>query len=150
MLSPEEFQKKYDTTFKQIHPESFLKTVSKEDREMFEDVEILTGINLTKRINKFNNFGRKNKGKKYNTIKQRMITSFNKYCDEKIASGEIDELWEKMFNSSKRGNFNFAKLFMDRAMGKEEENIKLKVEDIKFKVELDKNSLDRKNKNKSK
>ena len=144
MLDPELFKDKYQTNYKQIHEESFLDSVHPDDREMFEDSEILTGKNVNGKVNKFNNFGKKNKGKKYNTIKQRMITSFNKFCDEKISSGEIDELWEKMFLSSKRGSFNFAKYFMDRAMGVEPENMNLKVDgDINFSFEPDEKSVKR-------
>ena len=149
MLSKEEFEKKYNSKWEQKYEESFLDTVDPADREMFDDVEILTGRNMNGKVNKFNRLGKDNKGKTYNTIKQRMITSFNKFCDEKISSGEIDLLWERVFKSGKGGNFNFAKLFLDRSIGKEEENINLNG-DMTFSFEPDKKSIKRKKENKEK
>jgi hypothetical protein len=66
------------------------------------------------------------------------MTSFKKYMDKKISEEEIDELWEKIWKSSKRGSFNFTKLLMDRLMGKEEENINVKIDDISFKMDPNK------------
>ena len=136
MLDKDIFKEKYDTTYKQIHEESFLETVDKEDRDMFEDAEILTGRNSNTKVNKFNTFGKKNKGKKYNTIKQRCITSFSKYIDNKLSEGKEDEIWDRIWNSTAKGNYQFAKLLTDRMMGKEEENINLDVSgDINFIVD---------------
>ena len=138
MLKPEDFSKKYNTTYKQIHEEEFLDTVSTEDKNMFEESEILTGKNINGKINKFNNFGKKNKNKKYNTIKQRCITSFNRYIDNKIAEGKEEEIWDRIWESSKNGDFQFAKLLSDRMLGKEQEQVKLEIDDLSFTVKEDK------------
>lgn len=137
MLSEQEFKTKYGTDYGQVHEEEFLTEVSPEDKDTYEDSEILTGKNINGKMNKFNNYGKSNKGKKYNTIKNRMITSFNKFLDNKIATGEIDEIWERIYKSSKAGNFNFAKLLLERSMGKIEEHINIKTEgEIKIKLNI--------------
>ena len=149
MLNPEDFKTKYQTKLAQIHEESFLDTISEEDREIYTDAEILTGKNTNGKINKFNNFGRKNKGKKYQTVRLKTISSFKKFIDGKITHDEMDDIWEKLWLSSKRGNFNFMKLLLERTMGKEQENINIKTEEpITFTLDIDDNSKNRQKKNK--
>jgi len=151
MLSKNEFEKKYKTKNKQRYEESFLETVSKEDRELYSDVEILTGRSTgaynRNIVNKFYQNGY-NLGKKYKTTRRKMNESFNKYMEGKLASGEITEIWDRVFRSSKKGDFNFTNMLLNRALGKEAEKIDLTIEDISFKIELDDNSKDRLNRNK--
>lgn len=136
MLDPEEFQKKYNTTYSQIREESFLEQVSEEDKEIYDSSEILTGKNRSSQINKFNNFGKKNLGKKYSTVRGRAIASFKKFIDQKISQEELDDIWDRIWLSSKRGNFNFSKLLLERMLGKEEEQVNIKVGNIKVELNI--------------
>lgn len=139
MLDPEIFQEKYETTLKQRQEESFLDEVSEEDRAMWTDVEILTGKDSNNRINKFNNFGKKNIGKKYNTLKSRLNTELQKYIDGKLSRGELEELWDNLFKEANNGNTQLAKLVVDRVYGKQEENVNLKLDgEITFSLDTKK------------
>lgn len=124
MLDKEIFKTKYDTNHLQVREESFLEEVSEEDRELYNDLEILSGKSENK-INKFYNIDGKNKNKKYNTVRIRATNAFKKFIDNKITNGELEEVYEKIFSSSKKGDFNFCKMLLERMLGKEEENIKV-------------------------
>jgi len=145
MLPEEEFRRKYDTTFTQKHPESFLDEVSKEDRELYEDVEILTGKSLDNKFNKFNNSGKKNKGKTYNTVRQRARNAFSRFLDEKITSGEMKQIFEQLLKEGKLGSYKHIQLLLDRSLGKEEEKMNVKVDSVDF--VMDESKLIRKKKN---
>ena len=142
ILSEEEFLERYQTTHKQLHPESYLDDVSEEDKEIYETVEILTGRNLNfgeknrkKKPNTFNKFF-SNKGKKYNTLKKRIEANFKRFLENKLMKGELEDIYEKVIDQAKRGYFNQQKLIIERMLGKEEETVNLKTDgDITFKLD---------------
>jgi len=145
-LEPKIFAEKYHTNFAQRWPESKLDDIDEEDREIYSDFEILTGKSIQGKLNKFFQNGY-NKGKKYNMTRKKAINSLKKFIDTKIENGEIEDQWEVIWEKSKEGDFNFFKLLKEIMIGKEEENINIKSENITFSLEPDKNAMARKNKN---
>lgn len=135
-LAPEEFQKKYNTTYKQKWPESKLEEVSEDDRASYTDTEILTGRMLFgARLNKFCNNGY-NRGKKYDTTKQRMITNINKFVDDKIANDEFNDWLEKAWQLAMDGDARYFKEILNRVAGKVTEEIKIEQEgEINFVID---------------
>lgn len=126
-LDPDVFKAKYDTTFAQRWPETKLDEVDEEDRELYDDVDILTGRNKKARTNKFFQTGY-NKGKKYCTVNKRLANSFKRFCDELLSRGDEIEFWEKMFAEAKDGDAKFAKMFMEYTIGKPKQEIEVKQE----------------------
>lgn len=138
-LSSEEFQKRYSTTYVQLHPESFLKELNEEDREIYEDVEVLIGRNSIGRFNKFNIVAHSNKGKHYNTLRFRLDTELKKWIDGKLSRGELEGLWDKIFEDAKDGNSKLAQMVVERLYGKVKEQIEITGElDLSFDYEADK------------
>lgn len=138
MLDKDAFKTKYKTTYAQCNEESILDKLSEEDKELWADVEILTGRNCgTGGFNKYNNFGEKNRGKTYDTTDQRLRNAWKRYIDSKDES-EINEIFEKIWINAKRGNFNYSKFLMEKLYGKEVENINMKVKsEVKIKYSFD-------------
>jgi hypothetical protein len=136
MLPEKEFKEKYETTYGQRREESFLDTISAEDKEIYSDVEILTGLNVgTAKLNKFFQNGQ-NKGRTYDTTKIRFMNAFKRYIDNKIVEGEADDLFDRMWKSSKGGNFNQLKYLFDRVAGQMVNDIEIKTEgDISFTID---------------
>jgi len=128
MLEKTIFQKKYRTKYKQMHPEFYLKEVSKEDREIYTEGEILTGRKNNGDFNKFNNFGKDTRGVPRNTVKTRFINSFKKYVDNKILEGKEEEVFDRMWKSSKGGSYQHLQYLFDRIVGKQKEEIDIKTE----------------------
>jgi len=144
MLDKEIFQERYNTTYSQMHPESFLETVSDEDKETYEEFEILSGKNRNGKVNKFNNFGKSNKGKKYNTRRRQLDAVLNKVIDGAIENDNVEKIVEKMIQQAQNGDFKQQQFLMERWYGKEPENINMKVEgDVTFEIALDDNSKKR-------
>jgi len=146
MLPEEVFKEKYNTTYSQRREEEYLEKVSTEDREIYSDVEILTGLSASGKLNKFFQTG-SNKNKKYDTVKSRFISQFKKFVDQKLEDGKEEEVFERMWKSSKNGSFAHLQFLFERIAGKEEENINLNVNDISFTLEPDDNAKERQNKN---
>lgn len=143
MLPEKDFQTRYKTQFKQLHEESYLDSISSEDLEKYSKAEILTGKDdITHLFNKFNQDGR-NKGMKYDTTKARFINQFKKYVDNKMEEGKEEEVFDRLWKSSKNGSFNHLKYLFDRIAGKEEETLNLNVKDkIEFTFNLGDKSKD--------
>jgi hypothetical protein len=136
MLPEKEFEKKYETTYGQRREESFLETVSEEDRSIYADVEILTGLNIgSGKLNRYFQIGQ-NKGLTYDTTKIRFMNGFKKFVDAKIVAGEADEIFERMWKSSKGGSFNHLKYLFDRVAGQMKDEIEITTEgDISFTID---------------
>lgn len=134
MIDKIKFKEKYNTDRSQRREESYLEEVSEEDREIYSDVEILTGIDSKGNFNKFFQVGY-NKGKKYNTVRSKFIAAFKRYVDKKIFEEKTDEIFDRLWKSSKNGSFNHLKLLLDRGMGNEPENLNVTVDDISFKID---------------
>lgn len=149
-LQEEEFNLKYDTTWKQVNSELILLDLSEEDRELYSDVDILTGFDKRHRTNKFIQAGKsggRNTGKKYNTVGIRMANSLKRFIDGKITDGEDTAMWQAMWDESKK-DVGFFKELLNRTMGKVEDKINIKSEEsITFSLEPDKNALARQKKN---
>ncbi len=149
MLHEKEYKTKYKTIYKQIHEENFLDTVSKEDRELFTDGEILSGKNNNGNFNTFNNYAVRNPDKPRDTVRMRLINHFKRFLDQTLENGEMEEVYKKLLSSSKAGDFRHLQYLMDRALGKQEEKIDIKTDGTmsvdlnishKFKKVLDDNS----------
>jgi hypothetical protein len=136
MLPEKEFQEKYDTKYCQRREESYLETVSAEDREIYTDGEILTGLNnVTAHLNKFFQTGC-NKGKTYDTTQIRFVNAFKKYIDGKLKDGKEDEVFERLWKSSRGGSFNHLKYLFDRVAGKMEDNINVSADgEVSFTID---------------
>ena len=132
MLDNKEFSIKYNTTLPQKHEESFLENVSDEDKQTYEECEILTGKNKNGNFNKFNKFGKANQGKRNNTTRTRAQAVWRRIIDEKISNGELYEIYDKILSESRKGNYRHSKEVLDRTLGKEQENIHLEVDNIDF------------------
>jgi hypothetical protein len=131
-LSPEVFKEKYHTNFSQRWPESKLDECIEEDREIYTDVQILTGRNDIGRTNKFFQNGY-NKGKKYSTVNKRLQNSFKRFLDEILESGDEVEFWNRWFNEAKNGDAKFAKMFLEYGMGPVVQQVEVKSDgDITF------------------
>lgn len=147
-MDPDDFKAKYETTFSQRWPESKLDEVDEEDRELYSDVDILTGRNKKARTNKFFNNGY-NKGKKYNTVNKRLENSFKRFCDELLSRGDEIDFWEKMFKEAKDGDAKFAKMFLEYSIGKPTEHVEVKQDgEITITFEPNENSIERMKENK--
>lgn len=147
MLEKKIFKEKYNTSYDQRREESFLETVSEDDRSIYTDSEILTGLSDNRgQLNKFFQTG-SNKDKVYDTTKTRFTNKFKKYVDNKMAEGKEEEVFDRLWKSSMNGSFNHLKFLFERIAGKEEENINLKVEG-EMTFEIDESKLIRKKKEK--
>jgi len=137
MLDPEIFKEKYpETVYKQIHPESFIETISEEERELFSNAEILTGKSLQGKFNRFNNYAVANPGKPRNSFQIRLTNLFKKFLDKSIDSGELEDVFQKLLTSSKKGDFRCIQYLLDRALGKEAEKIDIKVGKIDVELNI--------------
>ena len=149
-LDPQEFQAKYNTDYAQAHPESFLDTVSPENREIFSDFEILTGRNSNNRVNKFNTLGKKNKGKTYNTQKSQIEAEFKKWKDSALVEDAMFKIYNKMLSQALNGDFKQQQYLLDRIQGKMKEELDVKTEgEISFTLKPDENAINRQKKNKN-
>lgn len=139
-LEPDEFKLKYGTNCSQRHPESFLEEVSDEDREIYEDVDILTGRDKKGRTNKFCNAGH-NKGRTYNTVNKRLYNSWLRALDQNLEQGKIDDFFELILDVARGNNTTeldtqMVKLMLERMLGKVTDKIELKQEgEITFSID---------------
>lgn len=138
MLEPNEFKIKYNTDRQQIREESYLDELSEEDRELYSNVEVLTGLTPRGQFNKFRQTGF-NKNKKYDTLKGRWLAHFRKYVDTKIANGDADAVFAKMWEESLDGDFRHLQYMFDRVAGKMKDEVEVSGElDLSFELVAEK------------
>ena len=134
-LHEEAFREKYNTEYKQLWPESYLEECSEEDREMYSDVEILTGRTPRGTFNKFCNNGY-NRGKTYSTVNKRLLNSFKRFLDDKIERGQEIEFWQSIWDNAMDGDSALVKILLDRALGKLKDEVEIKTDaEISFTVD---------------
>lgn len=126
-MDPDEFKKKYDTVYNQRHKEEYLDEVSKEERELFTDVQILTARDSGGTFNRFNNTGH-NKGKTYDTVNKRLLNSFKRVLDGRITNKGEEAFWKPLFDKLEDGDHKFFETMLNRAMGKPVEHIQVKTD----------------------
>ena len=137
MLEKEIFQKKYETTYKQSHPESFLETVSEDDRFAYTDTEILTGKSKKGDFNKFNIAALGNRGNTEISQKKKLTLQVQKFIDVVITSEDIISVFEKIVEQAKSGETKQQQMLLDRVLGKVVEKLEVKTEgNIKYTFDL--------------
>lgn len=152
-MDPEEFKEKYKTNCKQFHPLSYLDKVSEEDREMYDDVEILTARNHrpgkhTAAFNKFHDLTGLRHQTKTASIRKKVISSLLRYMDEKIQEGKDIELWDAIWKGAKRGDAKLLDMVLNRVVGPVKQDISIDAsEDVTFQFKPAKHNLDRKEQN---
>lgn len=127
MLPEKDFKTKYETTYLQRREESYLEEVPEGERELYEDVEILTGFTFKGRVNKFFQLGQ-NKGKVYNTVNKRLENSFKRFLDKKMNDEEEFCVWEKIWDEAVGGDKDFVKILLERGWGKIKDEVEIKTE----------------------
>ena len=135
-LTHEDFCVKYNTTYTQARPESFLDTVSKEDRADWADFEILSGKNRNGKVNKFNNFGENNKGKSYSTQKLQIAADFKRWKDSALVDDIVSDIYDKMVSQALGGDFKSQQYLLERLQGKIKEEIEIRA-DMEWRFEHD-------------
>lgn len=127
-LDPEVFAKKYNTTFAQMHPESFLEEVSEEDRENWADFEILSGRRRNNNFNKFNNWGSKNAGKRYDKSDKALNIELARWKDGLIDTSALSRVFDKVLEQSLAGDLKSQQFLIERLIGKVSDKLEVKTE----------------------
>ena len=127
-LHEDVFREKYNTTFEQMHPESFLDTVLEDDRDNYEDFEILTGKNRNNQFNPFNNWGKRNAGKKYDKSKTAFDREVARWNDGLVDRCGLTEILDKMLEQAKAGSFKHQQFLFERIRGKVADKLEVKSE----------------------